>query len=151
MRLYLVLYGRDPDDPSKPLAHQDEDDRSIMSLMNPFLEQAIRDLGLNQLTDAQVQDGLEALNGFAGLFGRKWIDDIFGASQSPRVVLFIVHAWQQWKRVAALPGSASLRKRWKEGFQEQGVLSEILVIGKLLGAIDKIELAPKVGEGKVDF
>ena len=27
MQLYLVLYGRDPDDPSKPLAHNAPDDQ----------------------------------------------------------------------------------------------------------------------------
>ncbi|HTK88264.1 MAG TPA: hypothetical protein VL329_11045, partial [Nitrospiraceae bacterium] len=101
-------------------------------------------LGLNQLTQEQVAQGLDAFNGFVTAFGRPWIEDFFQGARSASYVLYVLKLWQQWSIVRPLIGSNELHGRWKWGIHEHGITAEIAVIATVLEAGGRVELAPSI-------
>jgi hypothetical protein len=108
-------------------------------------------LGLNQLTQEQFAQGLDAFNGFVTDFGRPWIEDFFHGARSPSYVLYILKLWQQWSIVRPLIGSNELHGRWKWGIHEHGIKAEIAVVATVLESGGRVELAPSIAGRVPDF
>jgi len=116
-----------------------------------FSKEEIRDLSLDQLTDDQLMDAEESLNGFASLFGKNWVLKYFGSAKATVFVLRLTSAWQDWKLVNNLEGAADLAAKWKAGFTEHGVLLEVQVAAALIRVNAEVQLFPSVGFRFADF
>ena len=118
----------------------------------PVAEQAfsksdIDALSLQQLSEAESDQALQAFNGFAALFGKDWLTAPFQGAKFPDLVREIAATWDSWQLVAPLTNSDQIVTRWR-GFWEEGVRTELSTIARLLRAGADVELFPKV-EGRV--
>ena len=116
-----------------------------------FSRDEVNDLGLNQLSQDRLANAEDALNGFASLFGKKWVSSYFGGSKATIFVLRLTAAWQDWKTVSSLPHAAELLEKWKVGFTNAGVLLEVQVAASLLRITPDVELFPPVGTRVADL
>jgi hypothetical protein len=111
----------------------------------------IEELGIEQLSQVQIEEAFEAFNGFAEIFGRAWIEAYFGSSNSPLLVSNIVSLWEDWSAVKELEGASKLLDRWKQGVYEQGVSAELRVVAHFSRVGVEVELFPQVGSRVCDF
>jgi len=117
----------------------------------PYTTSEIRQLGLNQLSDIQLDQALEAFNGFCQDFGRPWVEGYFKGAMSPYLVRAIVNLWQDWSSVKGLPCSEQLTQRWQAGIREGGVQTEVQVVAALMRQGARVELFPVAGSRVPDF
>jgi hypothetical protein len=108
----------------------------------------IKSLGLDQLSDRELEAAIDSLNGFSALFGKGWVNEFFHGGQSHCFVLALNQLWFQWNKVRELLGAEKILARWKSGPNEEGVISELFVISGLLDGNFEVELFPKYA-GKV--
>ena len=88
-------------------------------------------------------DTLDAMNHLSREFGKAW-----ARAAGPRPGPFFIDAWFNWIQLRDLPGAQSLRARWKEGFDEQGILTELRMLRALKQHATELDLYPPIG-GKV--
>lgn len=108
----------------------------------------IKKLGLDQLSEQELDSATESLNGFEALFGKEWVDQVFRGGQSRCYVLALNELWLQWNKIRMLSGAENILIRWKSGPYEAGVSSELYVLAKLLDRNFEVELFPNC-EGKI--
>ena len=116
-----------------------------------FKTAEIKELGLAQLSAQQVAGVLASFNGFVRLFGKPWVSNIFGNVKSPPLVLYVASVWEDWRAVSGLAGAGEIIKRWRNGFLEAGVRSELCVVANLLRNGATVELFPSVGNRHCDL
>jgi hypothetical protein len=104
----------------------------------------IKELGLNQLSDLELQQAVAAFSGFEALFGDQWVDKFFGPSKSKRLVLFLCRLWEAWGSVSGLERSAEIAGRRRHDPTALGVMPEVLTISGLRGAGAQVSLFPEV-------
>src|SRR6266404_8911358 len=109
-----------------------------------FSKEEVDDLGIGQLTGAEGEFALAALNGFAQLFGRAWAEAYFQGAKSPAFVRAVMAMWDDWSVIRGLPGADRLRERWALGINEGGVQAEVRTFARLVRAGTEIELFPEV-------
>jgi hypothetical protein len=110
----------------------------------PFAKEEISELGIGQLSPEELEEALEAFNGFASLFGRKWVDSIFRGVQAPRLVRAVVGVWKDWLTIHQLTKADVLRERWRNGYNKAGVITEVGIFARLTKAGVQLELFPEV-------
>jgi len=107
-----------------------------------FSVEEIQELGLGQLTSAELAEAFEAFNGFAFLLGRDWLESFFRGMQSARFVRSIIVLWRDWRAISRLPKTKRLLDRWRVGLNEGGVATEVRVFARVLRTGAEIELFP---------
>jgi len=117
----------------------------------PYTRSELKELGLNQLSETQLDRALEAFNGLCQDFGRPWLEAYYKGALSPHLVMAIVNLWEDWSLVNRLPGWEQLAKRWQSGIDEQGVKTEVRVVAALLSKGARVELFPPAGNRVPDF
>lgn len=110
-----------------------------------YSSQEIKELGLGQLTDAQLEASVSAFNGLAYLLGKDWVDSHFQGAKAPSIVLSLESLWRSWLLIRDLDGSDGLLARWKGG-EGSSVEAEILIFSRLASQGLQIELYPKINE-----
>ncbi len=116
-----------------------------------YTKAEISKFALDQLPPHKLRQAVEAFDGFAKLFGKPWLEEIFQGVQSPVLVLHVLSLWEDWSLIKELKGSEEILKRWKSGINKAGVQAEIRVVAHLVGMQVKIELFPQVGNRFSDF
>jgi hypothetical protein len=115
-----------------------------------YSKSEIEELSLRQFSESQLQRALKAFNGLAQLFGREFIDEIFGNAKVPSLVMYITETWENWKLVEPLKKSEEIVKRWKEGFYKNGIIQELDIFAHLIRCGIVPDLFPSVGTKKAD-
>ncbi len=95
-----------------------------------FTKEEIQELSLGQLSEHELDEANTAFNGFARLFGRKWVTDYF-RGQSAVFSRALIRYWRDWATVGTFPNAEQLIGRWRAGVDEMGVATEILVLASL--------------------
>lgn len=110
-----------------------------------FTKEEVSNLGIGQLDPHELEEALNAFNGFVGLFGKVWVETIFQGVQAPRLVRAVVGVWKNWSTISGLPNVDGLRDRWREGFDRAGAHTEIRMFARLVQAGADVELFPASG------
>jgi hypothetical protein len=98
--------------------------------MAAYTRTEINDLSLNQLTDQELDEAVDAFNGFRSIFGRPWIDDYFKGAQIPGFVRSVMEMWGDFRIVRNLPGAKVVVGRWRRGIDKQGVNAELRILAQ---------------------
>jgi hypothetical protein len=112
--------------------------------MAGYTKAYINHLSLNQLTDPELDDAVDAFNGFRTIFGRAWIDDYFKGAQIPGFVRAIMEMWGDFRIAQNLSGATSLERRWQQGIREQGVNVELRILAQLSRVGFEVEVEPQL-------
>ncbi len=116
-----------------------------------YTRSELEELGLRQLSAAELDQALEAFNGFCQDFGRPWLEGYTKRALSPHLVLAVVTLWEDWSLLKGLPGWGQLAQRWRAGVEEQGVKTEVRVVAALLRERARVELFPHAANSVQDF
>lgn len=114
-----------------------------------YTREEIAGLAVGQLSEPELDQAVEAFEGFAGLFGRAWIESFFRAVQSPAFVSYLSSLWRDWLVVRTLPRASELTGRWAQGIGTAGVEAEVHVIAHLVRESTAVELFPEITTGRV--
>jgi len=109
-----------------------------------FSVDEIRKFGLDQLNSQEINQALEAFNGFAALFSKSWVEAYF-QGYSPMFVRAFVIIWNNYCSIRHLPGVDKLVERWRAGIHEDGVMGEVRVFSCLVRGGAQVELFPSIG------
>jgi hypothetical protein len=112
--------------------------------MAAYTKTEINDLALNQLTDHELDEAVDAFNGFRSIFGRAWVYDYFKGAQIPGFVRSVMEMWGDFRIVNNLPRAEVLVERWRHGIDEQGVNAELRILAQLCRVGFELELYPQV-------
>jgi len=102
-----------------------------MRLIMYYSKSEINELSLEQFSESQLKQSLEAFNGIAQIFGREFIDKRFKGHRCPSEVIYITELWENWKIIEPLENSIKIIKRWKEGLYEEGLSAELYIFAHL--------------------
>ena len=112
--------------------------------MAAYTKPEIADLSINQLSDAELDDAVNAFNGLRVMFGRAWIDNYFRGAKAPSFVRSILEMWSDFTIIRDFPRSRQIIERWRSGIGEQGVSAELRILAQLHRVGFTIELFPSV-------
>ena len=102
----------------------------------------VQDLALGQLTSVELEVATDAFNGFGALFGRDWLDSLFGGAKVPGFVRLVAALWLDWVAIRNIAGADELKKRWRGGINAGGVQTEIQFVARAVRAGYRVELFP---------
>lgn len=121
-----------------------------MRLIMYYSKSEINELSLEQFSESQLKQSLEAFNGIAQIFGREFIDKRFKGYRCPSEVIYITELWENWKIIEPLKNSIKIIKRWKEGLYEEGLSAELYIFAHLTKSDIVPELFPCIENKEPD-